>query len=583
MTLLSAYKKLNSNIFIFVFLFGLAGAFALPPFGAWFAIFISLGRFYVYLAQLQQSGKAKKYTFFIYGWLFAFGYHLFGLYWIGNALLVEGNEYIWAWPFAVLGLPALLALFTGFATFTSCHLFKLDQINGYLGTIAIFALTEWLRGHLFTGFPWNLYGYSWSQALPMLQILSVIGIYGLSALTLLWGFLPGFIYIWGVSQRFKYVCAMFIVSTFIATLSFGYIRLYSAAQYHINDSTSYVHIVQPNIQQKDKWAPEKAADNLRTLINLSEQGYVMNASETAISDHQGQADIDEPSDAAQRNSIESAEKTKLPKVPAKTTFIIWPETAISDHLLSVPVVQNSIRNMLARYDHNVYLVSGHLRVTQTPQDDDSDITTNNYHNSLSVFDAALQRITSYDKSHLVPFGEYIPFQKWIPLKTVTQFSGFKTGSHTNTIELDSTELSTDNILFSGLICYEIIFPNEAVEHDTQDKTKNKKPAFIVNVTNDGWYGNSTGPYQHFAMARARAIEQGLPVIRSANTGISGVFDAYGQEIFRIDLITTGAKTHRIPSKLQNATIYSRYGNLLFWLFVILHFGTACIFILIKRS
>ena len=470
---------------------GAACAFSQAPTSYLALIFIGFSLFYI----LYDSCKTTKQAFFC-GFSFAFGYFLIGLYWIGNALLVEGNEaYRWAYPLAVIALPFALSFFTAIATALSHRIFLKRTLGGFLGFCTLLALSEWCRGHFFTGFPWNLYGYCWLAFLPIAQLSSLIGSYGLTFLTIIWASSLGFLLL-PQSEKNKKQQACTISLLFL-TLSLS--AFYGTWRLSHTETTNHpnleIKIIQPNIAQADKWKPEKLVENFEQLLSLSEENIN----------------------------------------PAKKTLIIWPETALPPTFIHNTAVNQRID--LLRSKGNISLLSGGLDIERPPE-----TNTPLYYNALHYWGKNDTATRLYTKSHLVPFGEYIPFQQWIPLKTVTSFSGFERGQGAQTIALENIPS------FSPLICYESIFPQEAIEKDN-------RPEWILILTNDGWYGKSAGPYQHLAQARFRAIEQGIPVIRVANTGVSAVIDPLGRILKKRELMTQGSITTLLPQKLSRKTYY----------------------------
>ncbi len=466
------------------FVLGAGASFAMAPWNFWWALGIALSALYGLL--LSAPGKTQS---FATGWGFGFGYFVFGLSWIGNALLVEGNEFAWAWPLAVCGLPFMLAFYTGAATLFSHMFFNLRHWTGFIGFIALMCLFEWLRGNLFTGFPWNLYGYTWSKTLPVIQILSISNVYYLTFLTMLWLMAPVFIYTQvksGASVLSTAIIGPLALGSLLGCLAFGLLRLETSTTFMDN---SVVKIVQPNIEQGEKWDREKLYAHFQGLIETSMQ---------------------KPQDAV-------ADK--------KFTYIVWPETSLNYWVMQDKNARYELTNLMRSYNDGAALLTGYLHHNPVDQ---------SYSNSLVMFDRDGQPRNMYNKSHLVPFGEYIPFQKWIPLKTVTKFSGFKKGNGP-----DVQPVST-GYAYIPLICYEIIFPGVVKPEMGGD--------FIVNVTNDAWYGESAGPYQHYEMAQFRALETGFPVIRAANTGISGIFDPFGRNITQSSLYENKVLISSIPQK-----------------------------------
>lgn len=474
---------------------GVGLSFIQAPFDLWFLLFPCFGLFYL----LYASASNKAQTFLI-GFAFGLGYFISGLNWIGNALLVEGNDYKWVWPLAVIGLPTLLASFTALFATIAHMIFKKESFAGFIGFCILLSVSEYVRGYAFTGFPWNLYGYGWASVLPMIQSLSLIGPYGLTLFTIIWGCSIGYMLL-PSAQRIAVVSIT--VLSLVLIFEYGVFRLKdSDVSYHEDLA---VHIVQPNINQADKWLSEKLPQNFEQHIILS-------------------------------SDVEKA---------ARNIFI-WPETALPPSFLDSMAVKERLRNIL---QNNSILLSGALRVTS-----DKETKAVSYHNALMHFEAQKTPESLYSKSHLVPFGEYIPFQKYIPLKPVVAFTGFQKGNGTQTIEVDSYPS------LSPLICYEIIFPHQAVN------SNQARPDYILTVTNDAWYGDSPGPYQHFQQARFRAIEQGVPVVRSANTGISGLIDPYGRIIEETELMESGVITAKLPLKTTSTTYFSKLGDLPYLIF-----------------
>ncbi len=490
------------------FIAGLITVLALPPYDQWWALFPGISLFFFVLSRTE-SWKGGL----LYGCLFGFGYFLFGLFWIGNAFLVEDNPYKWVWPLSVTGLPVILSTFPALAAAIYIRILRRNDIYDSLAFAAAFALSEWLRGHILTGFPWNLFGFGWSSVLPMTQILSVGGVYLLTFLTLFWGCLPGVLFSVPEKRVSKIILTLLGTGLLAASYAYGYQRLSNNPP--ALDNALKIHLVQPNIAQADKWKREKMADNFIRHIKYSQ------AKQEADS----------------------------------TTLIIWPETAVSYLVMNTEEALNEIGDAISSHG-KAYLLTGALRRLK------DEAGNKTYFNSLVVLNAEGQKEAVYDKAHLVPFGEYIPFQQWIPLKPVVQFEGFVAGPGPQTLTIGQ-----DNISFSPLICYEVIFPGKVTPGNDQ-----QRPDFLVNVTNDAWYGDSAGPYQHFTQAVFRAIEEGLPLVRSANTGISGIIDPYGRVVLDFALNTAGNESVSIPQKAGNGeTSYSRYKDCLFFVSIGLTF------------
>ena len=493
--------------FLFLFVLGALCVPAMPPHGWWLLLGPGLSLFYLTLCSARSARTA-----FFESWMFAFGYFGFGLVWIGNALLVEGNPFSWVWPLAIAGLPALLATFYGIAGCMLQILIKnLRSWAGWCAFVGAIAFTEWIRGHIFTGFPWNLYGYAWNNNLSMAQSVSLFGAYGLTFFTIAWAMIPALWWITLGTRKQRFMVSGVLAFCALGLFLWGYARLAN----HPIDLRSDVtlRIVQPNIPQEDKWDNSKAGINFRKLMDLSRPD-------------EGNA--------------------------GSPTIIIWPETAVIERLMRHPDAKITVRSMLQSYRQPAYLATGILRSDVSPDGKDR------YYNSLVTYDRDLNRITQYDKSHLVPFGEYIPYREFIPLKPFVEFSGFESGNGPETQAIDQL------IHIAPLVCYEVIFPGQVVSRNIE------RADIMINVTNDGWYGDSAGPRQHLAMARFRAIEEGIPVARSANTGISGLFDSYGRALATIPLNEAGTANVALP-KVATDPLFTWIGDLLFFIFVIMSF------------
>jgi len=482
-------------------------AFSMAPVHAVPAMFIGFGLFYFLYARTRTPQSAV-----LAGFLFGIGYFTTGLWWIGNALLVEGNEYAWVWPLAVIGLPTLLSLFMAVFIGIARAFWNPASIYGFLAFCLSLAVSEFIRGHIFTGFPWNLYGYAFGGNLPMMQIVSVVGSYGLTLLAIFWAALPGFLVCADLKKQQKAILLVIGLITLTATYAYGSLRL-GAHETSRHDDINLL-IVQPNIPQSEKWQRDLLIRHFETHLDLSRP----------------------PENADIRNT--------------DTTLIIWPETAIAPAFLYSQTAKDKIVTLLNSYPGKAYLLAGTMRIEST--DDDK-----KYYNSLLAFDQYGDIAAVYDKTHLVPFGEFIPLQKWIPLKAVAEYSGFERGSGPQTHKLD------DLPVFSALICYEIIFPGK-VTPSGPDRSD-----WVVNITNDAWYGLSAGPHQHFNQVRFRAVEEGLPIIRSANTGISGQIGPYGRIVERTELFSQGAISAQLLQKAEEITFFKRHGDAVFLITILL--------------
>lgn len=469
------------------FLAGVVATLALPP-----VYFLPVLYLAFPLLVWMLAGASTRRAAFSLGWWFGFGWFAASLYWIGNALLIFGDRHAWMIPFAVFGLPAFLAVYNGLATLVATlgrnHLERALWLTvGWVGA-------EWLRGHAFTGFPWNLVGYSWMGSDALMQPASVMGAYGLSLAAIASASLPAAL---AMSRRRLRVGAI-AAAILIPALAFGFGAWRLAAVPAAGDARDAgigMRIVQAGIPQREKWRRDLRARNLRTNLRLS-----------------------------------------VEKRPDWVTHIVWPENAATFFIEEEP----GYRQAMARVTP-----PGGLLITGAPRRSGPPLRI---WNSVFAVDSRGDIVGHYDKSHLVPFGEYVPFREYLPFSKVTQGAvDYSAGNGPQTLHLPGISP------VSPLVCYEAIFPGAVV--DEADR-----PAWMLNLTNDAWYGISAGPHQHLAIARLRALEEGMPIVRAANTGISAVADSYGRELGRIGLDRQGVLDFRLPKPLAAPTLYARYGD-----------------------
>ena len=481
------------------FLAGSLCCLGLPPLG-WFPV-LWLG--FPVLVWLLGGATTKRQAFTT-GWCFAFGYFLFGLYWIAASMFVDLKRFGWLIPITVAGLPAGLSILYGLAALAWQKLNR-HKTGGVVSALTLawcFAAAEYIRGYLFTGFPWNLFGYVWTEFLPVAQSASLFGSYGLTFVTLCAAVLPAALTTPG--KRTAYIANGLALGGFLILGLWGAWRLQAPTTY-LPDT--YVRLVQPNIAQNLKWDPQERAGNFELLLEM-----------TAL-----------PSDRP-------------------LTHIIWPETAVTYFLDSDAPHRLRISAVLPE---QATLLTGAPRQEISPTGDKL------FFNSLLALNRSGMISASYDKFHLVPFGEYVPFRSFGPIAAATAGLGaFTAGPGPRSLHTPGLPP------LSPLICYEVIFPHHVVDpHD--------RPRLLVNITNDAWYGRTAGPHQHLAISRMRAIEEGMPLIRVANTGISAVIDAYGRTLQSLPLGAAGNIDTMIPEATPQLTINSHYGEILsrfFWAF-----------------
>ena len=437
---------------------------------------------------LNETNSYKK--SFLIGYLFGFGFFSFGFLWVGNAVLIEPEKTGWLYPVIFFASGAYFGLFAAVPAMLSHYMKSVFlKIFTFAATWTIF---EWIRGWFLTGFPWNPMGSALAFNPLFIQLAAVFGVYGLSFLTVLFCCLP-FAFLKGKKNFF--VAFSLEIAIFSGILTFGFLRL----PVDIEFTHTKVRLVQPSIPQNLKWNKQAAESNFRQYVDMS------------IAD--GQDDVD---------------------------FVIWGETAATFNPRFYAEYGEDYKKAVP---NNGYLISGAIDYEYAFGDRLAK-------NSMLVMDKTGEIVGAYDKMHLVPFGEYIPFREYLPdfIRPIANIIGdFKRGETHNVIALP------DKPSFSGLICYEIIFPSQV-------KDKRNRPEWLALLTNDGWYGISMGPYQHLVAAEFRAVEEGLPIVRSANSGISAVIDTFGRVTAKIDLAKRGIVDAKIPRAIL-PTIYAEYGNL----------------------
>ena len=502
------------------FIAGAIAVLAQAPFDFFAACFVSFPVL-VWLLDGAASEGAKG-TFgrllpaFATGWWFGFGYFLAGLWWIGNALLVDADEFAWALPLAIILLPACLGLFYGLAA-ALARIVWANDIGRIAALAAGFGLAEWLRTILFTGFPWNAIGYA-AMPIPLfMQSVAEIGLYGVNAVAVFVFAMPALL----GAQRNRLMGFAAIIAIVAVAAGYGTWRL--GVQPDDVTRTVAVRIVQPSINQSGKWDRALRDSIFSSQIELS-----------AL-----EPDGDKP----------------------PPQLIVWPETSVPFLFNERPDALVAIGDLL---DEEQILLAGAVRIEAGAGD------SPRYYNSIVAIDGTGEIVAAADKVHLVPFGEYLPFGdllRSVGLRELVTAPGlFSAGSSRRLLEL------ADGIRLLPMICYEIIFPGElaGAEH----------AQVILNVTNDAWYGNTPGPFQHFRQAQVRAVEAGLPLIRAANNGISAVVDAHGRVVDAFGLNAVGSLdvelvVGRVPVREHRFYI--------FWGIIVLFSTIACIRQLLVRD
>lgn len=517
----------------FVVLLGALAALAMAPFHFSPVLFLSFTGFFLILNEnlTTKTSRQQRWMAIWLGWCFGFGYFLAGLWWIGAAVLIDGAKFAWALPFAVAGLPAVLALFWALAT-AAALLFWQSNTLKIISLVFFFSFAEYLRGFILTGFPWNTVGYGAMPHVLFMQSASVLGLWGVTALTFLAAFSPALLLLpsIGTERRRAHALLIFVTISLVAHTSYGVLRLSQAKPDAVAENPIMLRLLQPNISQQDKWRQGNEEAVFQTYLDMSAAP--------------GLGNID---------------------------ALIWPESAFPFLILQTP---DALLRMDALLPDGVKLLSGAVRV-KPPEPTFSDKPAEpDFYNALIEFNDRAQPVGFYDKQHLVPFGEFMPFEQFVERIGITKLvnvpGGFVPGVGGNHISFDQSVSSSERLPPAHiLICYEAIFPNFSMRpskaEDSTDRSAN--PAqWILNVTNDAWFGSLAGPYQHFHQARLRAVEEGLPMIRVANTGISAAIDPYGRIENSLPLGTAGIIDTRLPPALPS-TIQNRFRDVSFAVFM----------------
>lgn len=412
------------------------------------------------------------------------GLGITGMNWLAHAMVLGDGYYAWLVPLIWIGFALFFGLYYGITAWLAS--FTRPGYPRWLAFAGWFCVMEWVRGWAFSGFPWNVVGNIWNGYLPILQVVSVVGVYGLGLLTILLFTTPNF------GRKLK--PTLMALFTLAIVYALGAWRLYDAPKDAVWGIK--LRVVQPNIPCTLKWDPREAQNNINKMIRLSKKDN---------------ADI---------------------------THVIWPESAVS---FLIDRNERARLQLMAAIRQGAVLITGAMR--------GADPEARAVANSLVVLDDLTDIRAVYDKAHLVPFGEYTPLRGILPLEKFVPFdSDIVAGPGPRTIAVEKAPPA------GPLVCYEAIFSGETVD-------KKHRPSWMINVTNDGWYGMSAGPHHHFAMAQTRAVEEGLPLVRSANTGISGVIDPYGRVWNSLKLGDEGVVDEALPKSIP-PTPFAQYGNTL---------------------
>lgn len=483
---------------------GVLAVAGLAPLGLWPLMLVALGGLYLLIRVETHAARAA-----LTGWCFGLGYFLAGLHWLGNAFMVDADRLAWAAVPAVVALSALMALYAALATALTV-LVAAPGLARAFALPALWTFSELLRATLFGGFPWNLVGYALAGNDALAQVAALGGIHALGFITVLCATLGATALT--MRGRWRWVFAVAGIGAIGLTWGHGALRLAAAAT---GETATMLRLVQADIPQSLKWRPDQREAIIARYLKLSAQ----------------------------------------PPAGPAPTIVLWPESAL-------PVALDQAGAFAPRLQAVVppggYLVTGAVRYHP-----DATGGGPHPHNSAVAIDDAGRIAADYDKVRLVPFGEFVPLARHLPIEKMTiGAEDFRPGPGPRGWAIAGLPP------VQPLICYEAIFPGDLPPTAAQNR-----PTWLLNLTNDGWFGRSAGLYQHLAMARMRAVERGLPLVRVANGGVSVVTDGYGRIVASLPIDTVGVLDANLPRPLAARPLYDRYGDRPIWILVIVVIAT----------
>ena len=504
--MLKLIKKNFLNSLYIIFL-GLVTSYSLPPYNYFIINFITFSLFFIFLFNKKKKISDNK-SFFKYGWYFGFGYFLFSLYWVAISLTFD-QSFKFLMPVVMVLFPAFLAIFYGIMTYLFSIFYSKSVLSSFFIFSLLFGLTEYIRGFVLTGFPWNLIAFTFSDNLYFIQILSVIGTYAFNLFCISLFTLPA-VFILRKSKKEIMICFLFILVS-AGFLVFGVIQNNNFNSIKSLKNPYLIKAISPNISLNRFYSEQDELKIINELIDLS------------------------------------VTEKKTP------TIYLWPEGIIPDsHIVDMGIYKDLFYQNFGDDD----LIIMGLNSTENKEG------KNLYFNSMAIFNNKLDLIQKYNKVNLVPFGEFVPFEKilsLIGLKTITnEYQSFSRGNDRKLFKINNNKIDL-NLL--PLICYEIVYSGKL--------SKNKNFNYIINISEDGWFGNSIGPKQHFSHTIFRSIESGKYIIRSANNGISAIINPIGIVEQIVEFGSTGT-VELSESKLVKSTPFMLYGNKIFLLLILLY-------------
>jgi len=484
---------------------GAVSSYSLPPYNYFIINFITFSLFFIFIFNKKKESSNNK-IFYKYGWCFGFGYFLFSLYWVVISLTFD-QSFKFLIPLAIILLPAFLAIFYGIMIYLFSILYSKNVVSSFFIFSILFGTIEFVRGSILTGFPWNLISFSFSNSIYFIQILSIIGTYSFNLICISLFTIPA-LFILRNSRTEIVICFIFVLLS-VTFLIFGYIKNDNFNSLESVKNSYTIKAISPNITL-DRFYTKQ--DELKIINEL----------------------------------IELSTSTKI-----EPTIFLWPEGIIPDsYLRDMSIYKNLFLNNFGEHD----LIIMGLNSIETNKD------KNLFFNSMAIFNNKLDLIEKYNKVNLVPFGEFTPFESILNLigfKTVTNnHQSFSSGENRIPFNIKNSKI---DVSLLPLICYEIIYSGKLSIDNNFD--------YIINISEDGWFGNSVGPKQHFSHSIFRSIENGKYIIRSANNGITAIINPMGIVEQEVEFGSTGY-VELSESKLVKSTAFMLYGNKIF-LFLIL--------------
>ena len=504
---LSKLFKINFLNYFYIAFLGAISSYSLPPYNYFIINFITFSLFFIFIFNKKKRIPNNR-SFFKFGWCFGFGYFLFNLYWIAISLTFD-QSFKFLIPVVIILLPAFLAVFYGLITYLFAILYSKNVASSFFIFSILFGTIEFVRGSILTGFPWNLISFSFSNSIYFIQVLSIIGTYSFNLICISLFTVPA-LFILRNSRIEIMVCFFFILLSTVF-LIFGFIKNDNFNSLESTKNSYTIKAISPNISLDRFYSKQ---DELKIINEL----------------------------------IELSASTKI-----EPTIFLWPEGIIPDsYLRDMSIYKNLFLDNFGEHD----LIIMGLNSIETKND------TNLFFNSMAIFNNKLDLMAKYNKVNLVPFGEFTPFEKILSLigfKTITNnYQSFSSGETRVPLNLKNSKI---NLNLLPLICYEIIYSGKLSRDNNFD--------YIINISEDGWFGNSIGPRQHFSHNIFRSIESGKYIIRSTNNGISAIINPVGIIEQEVEFGSTGY-VEMSESKSVKSTPFMLYGNKIFLILILLY-------------